>query len=55
MLADVAGKRLIIVDSNHNRVVIASYPDAMRPMPLVQQIIGTGATGSDGAFAAGHV
>jgi thiol-disulfide isomerase/thioredoxin len=50
VLADGAGKRLFIVDSNHNRVVIASYPDGAA-RARVEQIIGTGETGhSDGTL-----
>jgi DNA-binding beta-propeller fold protein YncE len=50
VLADPAGKRLFIVDSNHNRIVITSYPDASAHAN-VEQIIGTGETGdAGGAF-----
>jgi len=52
ILADADGKRLIVIDSNHNRVVIASYPDA-EGMSKVESIIGTGKTGqTDGVFDA---
>jgi thiol-disulfide isomerase/thioredoxin len=45
VLADAAGKRLFISDSNHNRIVIASLDGK------VQEVIGTGAIGAaDGAY-----
>jgi thiol-disulfide isomerase/thioredoxin len=50
VLADPTSRRLIIVDSNHNRIVVASYPDASAHAS-VEQIIGTGEVGqTDGAF-----
>jgi DNA-binding beta-propeller fold protein YncE len=50
VLADAAGKRLVIVDSNHNRIVITSYPDGAAHASVLQ-IIGTGEAGhADGAF-----
>ncbi len=52
VIADAAGQRLVVIDSNHNRVVIASYPDAAG-QSKVEQIIGSGKQGqADGDFAA---
>ena len=51
VIADVAGKRLFIVDSNHDRIVITSYPGEEGHVAM-QEIIGSGRTGAeDGAFA----
>ncbi len=51
VLADVAGKRLFIIDSNHNRIVITSYPDDAAHA-AVQQIVGSGLAGhADGGLA----
>jgi DNA-binding beta-propeller fold protein YncE len=45
VLADEAGGRLFIVDSNHNRIIVARLDGG------VQQVIGAGAIGrADGAF-----
>jgi DNA-binding beta-propeller fold protein YncE/thiol-disulfide isomerase/thioredoxin len=47
VLADEAGARLFIADSNHNRIVVADFDGQ------VQQVIGSGAIGRlDGAFDA---
>jgi sugar lactone lactonase YvrE len=47
VLADEAGKRLFIADSNHNRVVIVSLEDS-----AVSAVIGSGSAGmDDGEFA----
>ncbi len=55
VLADPAGNdgkgRLFIVDSNHNRIVITSFPDEAGHAQLLETI-GSGDTGqADGAFA----
>ncbi|MEX0613872.1 MAG: NHL domain-containing thioredoxin family protein, partial [Pirellulales bacterium] len=47
VLADEAGGRIFIADSNHNRIVVADFDGK------VQHVIGSGATGrEDGAFDA---
>jgi sugar lactone lactonase YvrE/peroxiredoxin len=52
VIADATGNHLIVIDSNHNRIVIASYPDASGKSK-VEQIIGSGKQGhADGDFAA---
>jgi thiol-disulfide isomerase/thioredoxin len=49
VLADLLGERLFIADSNHNRIVVATLPDAEGRSRLIQTI-GTGRVGSeDGA------
>lgn len=46
VLADVAGKRLFITDSNHNRIVVTSFTGEL------QSIIGSGRAGRrDGSFS----
>ena len=46
MLADEAGRRLFIADSNHNRIVVVDFDGKL------QQVIGSGAIGrADGGFA----
>lgn len=52
VLADEKGQRLFIADSNHNRVVISSMPDAQGRARLLG-VIGSGERGmADGAFGA---
>jgi DNA-binding beta-propeller fold protein YncE len=52
VLADEAGKRLFIADSNHNRIIVATMPDTSGTARLIS-VIGSGSEGkADGAFAA---
>ncbi|HVT80625.1 MAG TPA: thioredoxin-like domain-containing protein, partial [Phycisphaerae bacterium] len=52
VIADAGGKRLVVIDSNHNRIVIGAYPDEAG-MSKVEAVIGSGKTGqADGDFAA---
>ncbi|HEY7728130.1 MAG TPA: thioredoxin-like domain-containing protein [Candidatus Eisenbacteria bacterium] len=49
LLADPAGNRLFIADSNHNRIVVASLPDAEGRCRLLR-VVGSGRAGTaDGA------
>jgi len=51
VLADPASNRMVIVDSNHNRVVLATFPDDAGHAKLLD-LIGSGANGhDDGDFA----
>ncbi|HUO09925.1 MAG TPA: thioredoxin-like domain-containing protein [Phycisphaerae bacterium] len=51
-LADAVNKRLFIVDSNHNRIVVTTWPTDTGSIS-VEQIIGSGEQGAaDGNFAA---
>ncbi|CAN5331227.1 hypothetical protein BH09SUM1_BH09SUM1_27240 [soil metagenome] len=51
VLADPVGKRLFISDSNHNRIIVASLPDAEGRSTLID-IVGSGAQGmANGDFA----
>jgi sugar lactone lactonase YvrE len=50
VVADAAGGRLFIVDSNHHRIVVTQYPDAAG-RAAVLYVIGNGERGSeDGTF-----
>ncbi|MBE7559574.1 redoxin family protein [bacterium] len=50
LLADASGQRLFIADSNHNRIVVATLPDASGRARLLD-LIGAGRQGSaDGSF-----
>ena len=46
VLADPKGKRLFIADSNHNRIVVASLPDAAGRSSQMR-VIGSGSVGRD--------
>ncbi len=46
VIADPAGKRLFISDSNHNRIVVASLPDARGECKLIRTV-GDGRVGRD--------
>jgi len=46
VLADPAGGRLFIADSNHNRIVVASLPDAGSRSSLIR-VVGSGSVGRD--------
>ena len=46
VLADPAGGRLFIADSNHNRIVVASLPDAAGRSSLIR-VVGSGRVGRD--------
>ncbi len=48
VLADLATKRLFVADSNHNRVVVAEWPDAQGRAKVVQ-VVGCGAVGREDA------
>ena len=50
VFADPAGDRMVIVDSNHNRIVIASLPDDAGHAKLLD-VVGSGTSGhDDGSF-----
>ncbi len=46
VLADPKGKRLFIADSNHNRIVVATLPDAAGRSSVIR-VIGSGLVGRD--------
>ncbi len=46
VLADEAGGRLFVADSNHNRIIVAGLPDAAG-RATVHRVVGTGAVGRD--------
>ncbi len=46
VLADSKGKRIFVADSNHNRIVVASLPDASGHSRLLR-VIGSGEVGRD--------
>lgn len=52
LLADRAGRRLFIADSNHNRIVVATLPDAEGRASLVRAVGGGRAGRADGPAAA---
>jgi thiol-disulfide isomerase/thioredoxin len=50
VIADAAGGRLFIVDSNHHRIVVTRYPDAEGRAAVIE-VIGSGERGSaDGRY-----
>ncbi len=50
VLADAAGERIFISDSNHNRIVVTTWPNAEGRCRLVK-IVGSGAIGADDGSA----
>jgi thiol-disulfide isomerase/thioredoxin len=49
VLADAGGKRLFISDSNHNRIVIAGWPDEQGKAKLIKIVGGTEVGSADGS------